>query len=386
MVGGIDRQLRAGRRFVGRGDAGELLDLAGAGPLVQALGVAPLAGLEIGLDVDLVKSAPGRAPGPVAVGLIGRDERGDADEAGIGEQRRHLADAADVLGPVVGRKAEVGVQAPAHVVAVQHVDVIALLEQALLHLHGQRRLAGPGQAGEPEHPAPVAVALGAAAGRDSVLDARHVGGLDLKGLALVGIALHRDHAAGHGVVTVDQDTAPAARDAAMLVESEHPAAAQHHLGHGVAFDPVARTPGQGVGIDDPFDRLDRDRALPGGELELVCLAHLERRPAEPEQGGAEHRGQLRRMVLVAGDLATLDEKLLVEGHADRLAGVRLDGQRIDVPRLDRTDPRDLVGRREQQAVADAQHAGFDPAGENPPGIELVDVLDWEAQRLVRRHG
>ena len=92
------------------------------------------------------------------------------------------------------------------------------------------------------------------------------------------------------------------------------------------------------------------------------------------------------MVLVAGDLATLDEKLLVEGHADRLAGVRLDGQRIDVPRLDRTDPRDLVGRREQQAVADAQHAGFDPAGENPPGVELVDVLDREAQRLVRRHG
>ncbi len=55
MVGSIDRQLRAGRRLVGRGDAGELLDLAGASLLVQALGVAPLAGLEVGLDVDFVE-------------------------------------------------------------------------------------------------------------------------------------------------------------------------------------------------------------------------------------------------------------------------------------------------------------------------------------------
>ena len=42
----------------------------------------------------------------------------------------------------------------------------------------------------------------------------------------------------------------------------------------------------------------------------------------------------------------------------------------------------LVGGREQQRVADREAAGLDPAGEDPALVELVDVLDRQAQRPV----
>src|SRR3546814_13822753 len=57
--GGVDDEVWGDRRLVGGGDAGELGDLAGAGAPVEALGVAPLAGRDVGLDVVLV-AVPGR--------------------------------------------------------------------------------------------------------------------------------------------------------------------------------------------------------------------------------------------------------------------------------------------------------------------------------------
>src|SRR3546814_9232082 len=56
---GVDRQLRFERRLVGRGNPGEVGDLAGAGPPVETLRVARLAGREIGLDEDLVEAVAG---------------------------------------------------------------------------------------------------------------------------------------------------------------------------------------------------------------------------------------------------------------------------------------------------------------------------------------
>src|SRR3546814_3305703 len=75
-----------------------------------------------------------------------------------------------VLGAIFRRKAEVGVEAAADVVAIQHVDLVALGEELLLDLHGQGRLASAGKAGEPQHTAVVTVAHGAAIGREAVLD------------------------------------------------------------------------------------------------------------------------------------------------------------------------------------------------------------------------
>ncbi len=57
----------------------------------------------------------------IAVGTIRGDHRREDDEAGVGEQPSHLADAADVLGSVRRREAEVGVEPVAKVVAVEHV-------------------------------------------------------------------------------------------------------------------------------------------------------------------------------------------------------------------------------------------------------------------------
>src|SRR3954452_7439116 len=79
---GRDRELRELGRLVGAADAGELRDLARPGTPVEALRVARLAGLERGLDVDLVEVLLGRRPGPLAVRAVGRDEARDDEEAG----------------------------------------------------------------------------------------------------------------------------------------------------------------------------------------------------------------------------------------------------------------------------------------------------------------
>ena len=64
---------------------------------------------------------------------------------------RHLGDAADVLDAVGVGEAEVLVEAVADVVAVEQVGVAAERVQPLLDQVGDGRLAGAGQAGEPEH-------------------------------------------------------------------------------------------------------------------------------------------------------------------------------------------------------------------------------------------
>ena len=88
-------------RLVGRIDAGEVLELAAPGLLVQALGIALLGDRERRVDEDLDELA--RRPAaraPSALGAEGRDEGGDDDEAGVDHQLGHLGDAADVLDPV----------------------------------------------------------------------------------------------------------------------------------------------------------------------------------------------------------------------------------------------------------------------------------------------
>ena len=155
--GRVEHQLGSLRGLVGRRDAGELRDLAGAGLLVEALRVAPLAGLERRVDVHLDEVARREErPGRVAVRAVGRDERGQHEHAAVGEELRDLADAADVLGAVGGREAEVLVQPVAHVVAVEHVGEVAALDQRVLGGHRDRRLAGAGEPREPERRAALA--------------------------------------------------------------------------------------------------------------------------------------------------------------------------------------------------------------------------------------
>ena len=89
------------------------------------------------------------------------------------------------------------------------------------------------------------------------------------------------------------------------------------------------------------------------------------------------------MGLMARELAALDEDLLVGRDADRLGRAHLVGLR-GMPRLNALDARHLVGGREQQPVADLEAPARDPPGEDAPIIELVDVLDRQAQRQARQ--
>lgn len=83
-------------------------------------------------------------------------------------------------------------------------------------------------------------------------------------------------------------------------------------------------------------------------------------------------------------MAAFDEELVVQGDADGLAGRGGQDGAVDAPGLDRLDLGAGVARAEQQGVAHAQLAALDAAGEDAALVELVDVLDREAQRQFHR--
>lgn len=157
---GADGDLGLERCLVGGRDAGEVLDLAGAGLLVQAFGVTLLGDLDRDVDVDLdegegLVAALGTAggvqlAGDLAVGPVGADEGGQGDGGAVGEQLGDLSNAADVLVAVLLAEAQVLVQTEAHVVAVQTVRRHAQVQQVLLQRCRHRRLARRRQACEPD--------------------------------------------------------------------------------------------------------------------------------------------------------------------------------------------------------------------------------------------
>ena len=65
---------------------------------------------------------------------------------------------------------------------------------------------------------------------------------------------------------------------------------------------------------------------------------------------------------------------------DSPASARFGGRRV--PAFNRLDSADLVGRREDQAVAHLERARLDPARQDAPVVEAVNVLDGQAQGLV----
>src|SRR5207247_226455 len=144
------------RRLVRRRDASEFRNLSGTGLLVEPRQLALLADLQRTVDHHLDEVA-GLHEGAhlVAVGAVGRDEGSQRDDAGVGEQLRHLADAADVLGPVGGREAEVLVEAVADVVTVEDEGVHTPFPQRLLERHRDGGLPRAGEPGEPDGRAAV---------------------------------------------------------------------------------------------------------------------------------------------------------------------------------------------------------------------------------------
>ena len=88
-----------------------------------------------------MESSYGSPPRRLPVRAVRRDESGDADKAGIGEQRRHFSHPPDVLSSVVVGEAKVRIQAVAYIVTVEHVDLVATREEFGFQRERQRRLA-----------------------------------------------------------------------------------------------------------------------------------------------------------------------------------------------------------------------------------------------------
>ena len=123
--------------LVGGVDSRELGNFAISRALVEAFNVSRFAGCQrcVHVDFEELNSAFERDFARTAtVGLVRGDERGYYDEAGIGHEFCDLGDAADIFGSVFVRKAEVCVEAVAHVVSVEHVDVIAEVEEFALEV------------------------------------------------------------------------------------------------------------------------------------------------------------------------------------------------------------------------------------------------------------
>ena len=115
------------RRFVGRIDAGEVLDLAAQRPARRGP-----SGRAWRIPRTACRRTPRRTrPRAIssramrALGAERRDEGDEHDQPGIGHQPRHFGDAADVLDAVGLGEAEIAVEAVADIVAVEDVGVAA---------------------------------------------------------------------------------------------------------------------------------------------------------------------------------------------------------------------------------------------------------------------
>src|SRR5581483_9075801 len=120
----VDDDFGVQRFFVGVGDAGEVLDLAAEGLLIEALDVAPLQLLDAALGVDLDEVADESAV-LVADIAVGRDRGRDDGDAVAGEEVGDEADAEDVGVAVLLAEAEAFAEVGADDVAVQDLDLVS---------------------------------------------------------------------------------------------------------------------------------------------------------------------------------------------------------------------------------------------------------------------
>src|SRR5688572_30725020 len=86
------------------------------------------------------------------------------------------------------------------------------------------------------------------------------------------------------------------------------------------------------------------------------------------------------------DLSPLNKNLFVQRNADGLPRLGAGENRLDIERLDRTNVRSFVRWGKHQMVADLEPSCCNAAGNDPPRIELIHILDRKAQRLLGSRG
>ncbi len=146
------------RRLVRRTDAREVLQLAAAGLLVQALRIALLGFFERRIDEHFEELARlHQVARQTALRTERRDERHEHDQARVHHELGHFGDATDVLDAVRIRESQILVQAMTHVIAIERVRVSTERMQAFFDQVRDRRLTRARQAGEPQDASPLSL-------------------------------------------------------------------------------------------------------------------------------------------------------------------------------------------------------------------------------------
>src|SRR5699024_2156089 len=118
--------------LVWRIDPGKVLDRPRPRLGIEPFRVARLAGFQTSLDVNLDKLARlHQFTHHIAIRATWRDKSSQHDQAGISHQARDLANATNVLLPILVGEAQIAVEAMADVVAVEQVTVVPEPEQRL---------------------------------------------------------------------------------------------------------------------------------------------------------------------------------------------------------------------------------------------------------------
>ena len=358
-------------------DAGEVRDLARARFGVQALGITLLAFLERGVAEHLEEVEAGvgvHFTGQLPVFGQRADRRHQHDLAGVGQQRRHMRQPAQVLRAVGHGKAQVGIQAVPQVVTVENISGKTLFEQLLLDQHGHRRLAGAGQAGEPHRPA---------RGRRSSAVTR-----DLC-RTVFGLAVCAEMSRN----TMPAATVPLVFGSMRMNEPVLALRVYSSSSSGtwvrseirpssLSFNAVARLVAmQGVDIEPIVQRGDLRAGGSGGVLDDVVAAGLQRRGVgHPAHGRIEFLRDPGLVVGAGDQVAARDVDVVGKAHRDSHRRKRFFHRPIRA--FDRGDPGGLADRQHHHFVAGTHHPAGHGAGVAAVVLMLVglrpdDVLHRE---------
>src|SRR3974390_2861520 len=146
---------------------------------------------------------------------------------------------------------------------------------------------------------------------------------------------------------------------------------------------------EGTRVDSVGDRSHGPAAVCGARTDNDGFAHGERGLGEPEDPHTQPAAGIRRSRPRSNNISTLDENVLVERDADRLArngalrGVALFGRR---PAFYRLYTGELAVWSNCNRRANRNRTAFNPTRENATVVEFVDCLDrhseWRVDRAV----
>ena len=312
--------------------------------------------------------------GQLALGPERRDERDQDDEAGVDHQRRDLGHPTDVLDPVGVGEAEVVVEPVADVVAVEQEGVDAERVQAPLDQVGDGRLAGTGQAGEPDDAgrwpfsAARASAVTSSACQWTFSERRSAKcNSPAPTVALVRRSM--------------MTNPPMSRLSAYGSNTTGRSVAMVHTPISLSRSVLAGQVLEGVDVDLVLRRRDRDPDRPGADLQEVGPAGEHLVVVHPHDVGLELVGDVGRRVVGAQHVAAADVDLVGEDEGDRLAGDGL--VEVAVEGDDARDGARPTRRQDADPVA-AAHAPTDDRPAEPAEVEVraVHPLHRQAERAV----